>query len=64
MHMQGIQKEREAKLIQRLLALIAPYVNGDSAGFVAWARGERNRLKEAGKKWLINVIPQIDTLWC
>jgi len=46
---QEVQKEREEKLVQFLLKRIEPYVRDDKLGFVAWARKERENLKDNGK---------------
>lgn len=44
--MQGIQKEREDKLVQNLLQRIETYVSGDKLEFVERATKERERLKD------------------
>jgi len=46
---QEVQNEREQKLVQLLLKRIEPYVSEDKLAFVAWARKERESLKDNGK---------------
>jgi hypothetical protein len=41
-----VQRAREEKLVQHLLQRIERYVKGDKAGFVEWAKRERENLKD------------------